>query len=294
MKMVSRCILSLFPVKFSSSCAKDCSFINDHDSEDGHAAATSSCPLQDEAAWGILEEYLTSEMNFPQMEAKLVSHLGSRYHEEDWTEATRTLFSADENNVQALANLRAVKARHILPGKVAAPSRGSIHQSVCAWFDKVADIESRFTSCSGPSRVDVSSRLVPSSSEVARQTIKRFIQDEISSSHAYHLLEVEFTDNPTSLAHWESVLDAIVDAVTREARLQILDTRAFHVVESISSAASAAVSDQSSREIGVFEKPVSSTQDDGMASACDLPTWLITVPCKYISPINLLYSNTDF
>ncbi|KAG1839350.1 hypothetical protein F4604DRAFT_1940856 [Suillus subluteus] len=257
---------------------EDCSFINDHDSEDGHAAVTSSYPLQDEAAWDILEEYLTSEMNFPQMEAKLVSHLGSRYHEEDWTEATRALFSADEDNVQALANLRAVKARHILPGTVAAPSRGSIHQSACAWFDQVADIESRFTSSSGPARVDTSSQPVPSSSEIARQTIKRFIQDEISSSHAYHLLEVEFTDNPTSLAHWESVLDAIVDAVTCEARLKIFDMRAFHVVESISSPASAAVSDQSSRGIGIFEKPVSSTQDNGMASARDLPTWLVTMP----------------
>ncbi|KAG1817550.1 uncharacterized protein BJ212DRAFT_1299100 [Suillus subaureus] len=209
--------------------------------------ATLSYPLQDKAAWDILEEYLTSEMNFPQMEAKLVSHLGSQYHEEDWTEAMCALFSANEDNVQALANLCTIKAQHILPGKVVAPSRGSIHQSAYA--------------C-----------------EIARQTIKQFIQDEISSSNAYHLLEVEFTDNPTSLAYWESVLDVIVDAVTCEARLKIFDTRAFHVVESISSAVSAAVSDQSSRGIGVFEKPVSSAHDDGMASARDLPTWLITMP----------------
>jgi hypothetical protein len=91
---------------------------------------------------------------------------------------------------------------------------------------------------------------------------------------------VEFTDNPTLLAHWESLLDAIVDAVTREARLKIFDTWAFDIVDHISSAAPPAVSDQSPREIGVLEKPVSSTQDDGMVSARDLLTWLITVPCK--------------
>jgi len=254
-------------------CAEDSSFIDDHASEHGHSAASSD-PLQDEAAWDILEEYLISEMNFPQLEAKLVSHLGSCYHEEDWAEATHALFSANEDNVQALANLRAVKAWHILPAKLAAPLRGSFHQSACTWFDKVAEIESRFTSSPGLSQP------VPSSSEIARQIIKWFIQDEISSSHAYYLLEVEFTDNPTSLAHWESLLDAIVDAVTREARLKIFDTRAFDVVDRISSAAPPAVSDQSSREIGVLEKPVSSTQDDGMVSACDLLTWLITVPRK--------------
>lgn len=249
------------------------SFIDDHTSEHGHAAESSN-PLQDEAAWSILEEYLTSEMNFPQLEAKLVSHLGSRYHEEDWVEATCALFSADEDNVQALANFRAVKARHILPVKVAVPLRESFHQSACAWFDKVADIESRFTSNSGLSQS------VPSFSEIARQTIKRFIQDEISSSHAYYLLEVEFTDNPTSMAHWESVLDAIVDAVTHEARLKIFNTRAFDVVDRISSAAPPAVSDQSPPEIEVFEKPVSSTQDDRMR---DLSTWLITVPLSKTS-----------
>jgi hypothetical protein len=213
-------------------------------------------------------------MTFPQLEAKLVSHLGSRYHEEDWAEATRTLFSADEDNVQALANLRAIKARHILPAKVASPLRGPFHQSASAWSDKVADIENRFTSNSGLSQP------VPSSTEIARQTIKRFIQDEIGSSHAYYLLDVEFTNDPASMAHWESVLDAIVDAVTREERLKIFDTRAFDVVDRISSAAPPEVSDQSPKEIGESEKPVSSMQDDGTASVRDLSTWLITVPCK--------------
>jgi hypothetical protein len=108
----------------SFPCAEDSSFIDDHASEHGHSAALSD-PLQDEAAWDILEECLILEMNFPQLEAKLVSHLGSRYHEEDWAEATCALFLADEDNVQALANLRAVKARHILLAKLVAPLRGS-------------------------------------------------------------------------------------------------------------------------------------------------------------------------
>ncbi|KAG2351048.1 Hsp70 protein-domain-containing protein [Suillus spraguei] len=152
----------------------------------------------------------------------------------------------------ALANLCVVKARHILPVKVAVPLRESFHQSACAWFDK--------RDCT--------------------QTIKRFIQDEISSSHAYYLLEVEFTNNPTSMAHWVLVLDAIVDAVTHEARLKIFNTQAFDVVDRISSAAPPAVSDQSPPEIEVFEKPVSSTQDDRMR---DFSTWLITVPLSKTS-----------
>ncbi|KAG1743282.1 uncharacterized protein EDB91DRAFT_1081217 [Suillus paluster] len=130
------------------------SFINDQASEDSHTPALSD-PLQDEAAWDILEEYLTLDMNLPQME--------------DWMEATRALFSANENNTQALTNLCPIKAWHFLqPAKVAGPLRGSFHQSACAWFDKVADLES---------------------SEVTHRTIKCFIQDEMGSSHAYHLLE---------------------------------------------------------------------------------------------------------
>lgn len=147
----------------SFSCVE--SFIDDHVFEHGQAPASLD-PLQDEASWDILEAYLTSEMSFPQLEAKLLSHLGSRYHEADWAEAKRTLFSANEDNVQALANLRTVKARHILPAKVASPLRGPFHQSASAWFDKVADIENRLTSNSGLSQP------VPSSSEIAHQTIK--------------------------------------------------------------------------------------------------------------------------
>jgi hypothetical protein len=232
-------------------------------------------------------------MNFPQTEAKFVSHLGSQYREEDWTEAIRALFSADEDNIQALQNLRAVKARHVLStAKVAEPSGGSYHQS--AWLEKVAELEGRFTSNSRLSRVhaappspdttsqmDPSPRLVPSSSEVAHRTIKSFIEDKISSSHAYHLLDVEFSDDPTAMVHWESILDAIVDADTREARLQIFGTRTSNMVEgAMSSAALSAASVQPRRGTGVLEESISSAQDVRMGSAPELPTWLITVPCE--------------
>jgi hypothetical protein len=120
-RIVSRCLVSVSR-GVSFSCVE--SFIDDRAFEHGQAPASSD-PLQDEASWDILEEYLTSEMSFPQLEAKLLSHLGSRYHEVDWAEAKHTLFSANEDNVQALANLRAVKAWHILPAKVASPLRGT-------------------------------------------------------------------------------------------------------------------------------------------------------------------------
>jgi hypothetical protein len=83
------------------------------------------------------------------------------------------------------------------------------------------------------------------------------------------------------MIHWESVMDAIVDAITREARLQIFDMRTSDIVEpAMSSAASSVASVQPLREIGVFEESISSTQDVGTASAPDLPTWLVTVPCE--------------
>ncbi|KAG1822594.1 uncharacterized protein BJ212DRAFT_1477014 [Suillus subaureus] len=125
-------------------------------------------------------------MNFPQTEAKFVSHLGSQYCKEDWTEAIRTLFSANEDSIQALKNLHTVKAQHILSTATAAePSGGSYHHSACAWFEKVAELKSRFTSNSRllwvhaavplpdtTSQVDPSPQPVPFSSEAAHHTIK--------------------------------------------------------------------------------------------------------------------------
>ncbi|KAG2064850.1 hypothetical protein BDR04DRAFT_1122276 [Suillus decipiens] len=154
------------------------------------------------------------------------------------------------------------EAQHILSTvKVATPSGGSYHQSACAWFEKVAELE------------------IPASSEVTHHTIKSFIEDKISSSHAYHLLEVKFSDNPMAMVHWESVLDAVIDADTHKARLQIFDTQMSNMVEHVmSSAVLSAALVWPCKGTGVLEEFISSIQDVRMQSAPELLTWLITVP----------------
>ncbi|KAG1765190.1 hypothetical protein EV702DRAFT_1204674 [Suillus placidus] len=253
----------------------DGSFINDQASEDDQVSVLLD-PHQDERAWNILEEYITSDMNFPQTEAKFVSHLGSQYRKEDWTEAIRALFSANEDNIQALQNLCAVKARHILStAKVAEPLGGSYHQSACAWLEKVAELEGRLTSNSGLSRVHAAPPSPDTTSRVDLTTTGSFLH----SSHAYHLLEVEFSDNPMAMVHWESVLDAVVDADTREARLKIFGTRTSNMVEHVmSSAVLPAASVRPHKETGVLKESISSTQDVKMGSAPEFTIWLITVP----------------
>jgi hypothetical protein len=112
----------------------------------------------------------------------------------------------------------------------------------------------------------------------------RFIRDQVSSSRAYELLEVEFSDDPTLLAHWESTLDAIVEADTPEDKLQVFTKL---------TSAPPAASDQPPRRVGVVDQPTLITQDVKIASASNLPTWLVTVPCESISPINIL-SHRDY
>ncbi|KAG1793682.1 uncharacterized protein HD556DRAFT_1308521 [Suillus plorans] len=59
-------------------------------------------PLADERAWRILEEFLTTDMTYPQMEETFLSYLDA-------------LFSGDRDDKAALDNLCIVKAKHILP-----------------------------------------------------------------------------------------------------------------------------------------------------------------------------------
>ncbi|KAG2115328.1 uncharacterized protein F5147DRAFT_649698 [Suillus discolor] len=118
-------------------------------------------------------------------------------------------------------------------------------------------------------RAPTPSPLVPSPSELACRIIMRFICDQSSSSHAYDLLEVEFSDDPTLLAHWESALDAIVEADTPEDKLQVFTNLTL---------APPAASDQPPRRVGVVSQPTSITQDIEIASVSNLPTWLVTVP----------------
>ncbi|KAG1823064.1 hypothetical protein EV424DRAFT_1346538 [Suillus variegatus] len=72
-------------------------------------------PLADKRAWAILEQFLTSDMTYAQMEEALSSYLGNRYSADDWKESRDALFSADGDDDLALTNLRAVKAKYIHP-----------------------------------------------------------------------------------------------------------------------------------------------------------------------------------
>ncbi|KAG2120556.1 uncharacterized protein F5147DRAFT_766471 [Suillus discolor] len=69
--------------------------------------------LADEGAWRILEQFLTTDMMYPQMEKAFSAYLGSRYIADDWKDARDTLFSGDGDDSIALANLDALKVKHI-------------------------------------------------------------------------------------------------------------------------------------------------------------------------------------
>lgn len=81
-------------------------------------------PLADERAWKFLEQFLTTDMTYSQMEEALLSYLGDRYSADDWKEARDALFSGDGNDSIALGNLRAVKAKH-LPQASSSSANGS-------------------------------------------------------------------------------------------------------------------------------------------------------------------------
>ncbi|KAG1875896.1 hypothetical protein C8R48DRAFT_768751 [Suillus tomentosus] len=71
-------------------------------------------PLTDSGAWDILEQYLTTDMTYPQMEEAFSAYLGNQYIANDWKDARDALFSGDGCDSIALTNLRALRARHIL------------------------------------------------------------------------------------------------------------------------------------------------------------------------------------
>jgi hypothetical protein len=82
-------------------------------------------PLADKHASAILEQFLTTDMMYPQMEDALLSYLGDQYSADDWKESRDALFSGDGDDKLALANLRAVKAKHIHPA-LSAPKDSSM------------------------------------------------------------------------------------------------------------------------------------------------------------------------
>ncbi|KAG2747122.1 hypothetical protein P692DRAFT_20739742 [Suillus brevipes Sb2] len=88
--------------------------------DDGNQTA----PLADKRAWAILEQFLTTDMTYAQMEEALSSYLGNRYSPNDWKESRDALFSGDGDDDLALTNLRAVMAKHIHP--VSAPNDSSL------------------------------------------------------------------------------------------------------------------------------------------------------------------------
>lgn len=71
-------------------------------------------PLTDSGTWDILEQYLTTDMTYPQIEEAFSVYLGNRYIANDWKDARDALFSGDGCDSIALTNLCALRARHIL------------------------------------------------------------------------------------------------------------------------------------------------------------------------------------
>ncbi|KAG1803961.1 uncharacterized protein BJ212DRAFT_1486921 [Suillus subaureus] len=76
-----------------------CAASESHDDEPtskcirNHEGTRAPSLLADHGTWHILEQYLTTEMTYPQMEAAFASYLGNQYNTDDWKEAHDVLFS---------------------------------------------------------------------------------------------------------------------------------------------------------------------------------------------------------
>ncbi|KAG1843215.1 hypothetical protein C8R48DRAFT_678776 [Suillus tomentosus] len=239
---------------------------SDHGSDD----LALPTPLQDETAWNIMEEYLTTDMSFPQMEAKFMSHLGTQYVEADWAEARNALFSADEDTASALINLRAVKTRHMSSLR---PSSSSQLQPGRAWMNKMDILAEKYAPVHPPPRP------VISPNDYARRVINQFIGGEITSSYAYDRLEVEFSDDLKLHAHWESVLDDISAASSPDEMREVFRKRTSDIP---SESPINAVPMEDSDGV-VLDQPTLSVKSAGVGPASTLPTWLITVPSSKTS-----------
>ncbi|KAG1837584.1 hypothetical protein DFJ58DRAFT_734303 [Suillus subalutaceus] len=80
------------------------------------------------AAWDILTQFLTSSMSMSEMDDMLVSYLGDRYHEDDWVEPRRLLFSGDGNDAESLRNLK-LSQEDCSVGTSASRTNGSLSSS---------------------------------------------------------------------------------------------------------------------------------------------------------------------
>jgi hypothetical protein len=79
-----------------------------------NTGTTSPSSLADEGAWHILEQFLSTDMTYADMEEALLSYLGDRYRADDWKDARAALFSGDGDDSIALTNLLTLKATHVL------------------------------------------------------------------------------------------------------------------------------------------------------------------------------------
>jgi hypothetical protein len=52
-----------------------------------HIAGSQTAPLNDEHAWRIMEDFLTTDMTYPKMEEVFLSYLGDQYADGKWKEA---------------------------------------------------------------------------------------------------------------------------------------------------------------------------------------------------------------
>lgn len=73
-------------------------------------SASTVHPLQDPAAWKIVEEFAAGEgeVTLPQTIEKLQAHLGNAYQYEDWKPTYEAVFNAEEDTVAALTAVQAL------------------------------------------------------------------------------------------------------------------------------------------------------------------------------------------
>ncbi|KAG2063715.1 hypothetical protein BDR04DRAFT_1163363 [Suillus decipiens] len=77
---------------------------------------TAPSPWEDVNAWCILEQFLTTNITYPQTEDAFLSYLGDQYTPDDWKDARAALFSGDGDDALALSNLHALMAANIPQG----------------------------------------------------------------------------------------------------------------------------------------------------------------------------------
>ncbi|KAG1787811.1 uncharacterized protein HD556DRAFT_1448317 [Suillus plorans] len=80
--------------------------------EEGNQTSPALC---DKYAWGVLRQFLTTDMTMPEMDDALTSYLGDRYFADDWVEPRRVLFSGEGDDAESLANLDRLMAMHVPP-----------------------------------------------------------------------------------------------------------------------------------------------------------------------------------